>query len=73
MSEIPDILEGATTAQADAVLKLLSTMGSSQIRVRSVVEFDGQVGAPVALEVVGGVRFLIDADGSVTEYPRDDG
>lgn len=64
-------LDGATQAQADAVLNLLATMGSSQVKLRSVVEFDGQIGAPIALEVVGGTRFLIDADGNVTEYPHE--
>jgi hypothetical protein len=66
-----DMFDGLTEAQRSALLNLLGRMGGSNVKVRVVEEFDGQINAPVALEVPDGARFLISADGTVTEYPRE--
>jgi hypothetical protein len=71
--DVTEMLRGATEAQRSSLLSMLDYLGRGAVRIRCVAEFDGEVNQPIGLEVVGGGRFLIMADGERREYPREDG
>lgn len=70
--DMADVLRLLTAVQESTLLGLIRSMPDARVRIRVLTEFEGQINVPVMLEIVGGTRFMIDAEGSISEYRRED-